>query len=159
DDADRKVALEERPPDDLRALTVADLPSKLKGPFTEKDGRIGRIVFIEPAKWVNSWGGRDLLALARAVEELKLPNGETLDTSGGAVIFADMLRSVLADAPRAVACSTVGLLLLIIVLMRGLRASLLVLATVLCGVGVMLGVAALVGMKLNFLNFVAIPIT
>src|SRR5262249_11663413 len=159
DDEDRKLALDERPPETLRALTVADLPRKLTEPFTEKDGRKGRIVFIQPAKWLNSWGGHDLIQLARAVEELRLDDGETVYTSGQAVVFADMLRSVLADGPRAVACSLLGVLMLILALMRRVRASLLTLATLLCGTSVMLGLASVLGWKLNFLNFVAIPIT
>jgi len=159
DDEDRKLALDERPPETLRALTVADLPRKLTEPFTEKDGRKGRIVFIQPAKWLNSWGGHDLIQLARAVEELRLDDGETVYTSGQAVVFADMLRSVLADGPRAVACSLLGVLMLILALMRRVRASLLTLATLLCGTSVMLGLASVLGWRLNFLNFVAIPIT
>src|SRR5262249_9748666 len=72
---------------------------------------------------------------------------------------ADILRSVLSDGPRAVACSLFGVLLLVIGSMRRARPVVIVIGTVLGGLAVMMGVAALLGMRLNFLNFVAIPIT
>src|SRR5262249_46515722 len=70
-----------------------------------------------------------------------------------------MVRSGLADGPRAVAFSLGGVLILIALMMRSMRATTLTLSTLLAGVGVMLGAAAVLGMKLNFLNFVAVPIT
>src|SRR5262249_62433494 len=66
-----------------------------------------------------------------------------------------MVRSGLADGPRAVAFSLGGVLILIALMMRSMRATTLTLSTLLAGVGVMLGAAAVLGMKLNFLNFVA----
>jgi predicted RND superfamily exporter protein len=156
---ERRIATENVPPADLHVLTTADLPRKLAEPFTERDGTMGRIMFIEPASWVNSWNGRNLIDFSNAVAEIALPNGETIYTSGQAVVFADMVRSVLADGPRAVYCSLGGVILLVILLMRHGRASALTLGTLLGGVAAMLGAASLLGMKLNFLNFVAIPIT
>src|SRR5262249_39066424 len=140
-------------------LSVSDLPKKMLEPFQERDGTLGRLVYVTPAKWVNPWNGKHLLRYATAVEAVRLKNGETIYTSCGIVVLADTLRSVLSDWPRAVATSLGGVLLLIFIMMRRLRATTLTLFTVLCGVGVMLGIAALAGMKLNFLNFVAIPIT
>src|SRR5262249_12830185 len=72
---------------------------------------------------------------------------------------ADILRSVLSDGPRAVACSLFGVLLLVIGSMRRARPVVIVIGTVLGGLAVTLGIGALLGMRLNFLNFVAIPIT
>jgi hypothetical protein len=160
DDEDRKQVLEEKPPAELRALTAADLPRKIAEPFTERDGKVGRILYVAPAKWVEPWRGTDLMQYATAIERLDLSNGETIYTSGSPVVFADMLRSVLTDGPRAVGFALAGVLLLVVVMMgRHVRASALSLATLLCGMGVMIGTAAALGMKLNFLNFVAIPIT
>ena len=160
DDEDRKIALEHRPPPDLRPLVVKDIPKKILQPFMERDGTIGRVVYVAPAKWVEPWRGKDLMEYATAVESVTLADGETVYTSGGLVVLADMLRSVLSDGPIAVIASMGGVLLLIVIMMgRRLRASALTLFTVICGCGLMLGVASLFGMKLNFLNFVAIPIT
>jgi predicted RND superfamily exporter protein len=159
DDEERRIAEDERPLADLRPLGVRDLPASVRAPFTERDGTVGRVVYVTPARWVEPWRGGDLLKFSTAVERLELQNGETIYTSGTPVVFADMLRSVLTDGPRAVAASLVGVLVLIFVMMRGARATVLTLVTVLCGIAVQLGVAALAHMKLNFLNFVAIPIT
>jgi uncharacterized protein len=159
DEEDLKIALEHRPPPDLRPLTIKDIPKKVLQPFMERDGTVGRVVYVAPAKRIEPWRGKDLMEYATAVESVTLKDGETVYTSGGLVVLADMLRSVLSDGPIAVSASMGGVLLLILIMMRRVRASALTMFTVICGCGLMLGIAMLCGMKLNFLNFVAIPIT
>ncbi|HJZ86366.1 MAG TPA: MMPL family transporter, partial [Polyangia bacterium] len=148
-----------RPPDGLRVLTTADLPLKLRTPFTETDGTLGRVVVVLPRSGHTAWDGEFLLRFAQAVEATPLEDGEVVRAAGRPLIFADIVRSVLADGPRAVALSLAGVLLLVIATLRRGRAIRLVLGTLLGGLALMLGVAALGGMRLNFLNFVAIPIT
>src|SRR5262249_49220226 len=142
DEGDRKLALEHKPPPDLQPLTVADLPRKLLEPFRERNGTVGNVVYVAPARWVEPWHGNDLMQYASAIDKLDLPSGETIYASGYLVVLADMLRSVLSDGPRAVGASLGGVLLLILVMMRRVRAAALTLGTVVCGIGVMLGVAS-----------------
>lgn len=49
-EADRADLLALRPPDDLRALTPRDLPPALAARLTERDGTIGAIIAIKPAR-------------------------------------------------------------------------------------------------------------
>jgi len=70
-----------------------------------------------------------------------------------------MIRAVVRDAPRAMALATAGVMLIVLVLARGVRGSLLVLFALGLGVLWTLGAVAALDMKLNFLNFVALPIT
>lgn len=147
------------PPKDLRAYGTADLPEDIARPFTEKDGTRGRLVFVEPA------AGRDeddlhyLLLWADAFRETRLPNGEVLRGSGRAVIFADMLRAVIADVPKAVAAS-LGLTIatVLITFRRGGRAA-WVLAALGVGIAWMGAYLAVTHTRINFLNFIALPIT
>lgn len=55
--------------------------------------------------------------------------------------------------------SLVGVCLLVIALFRSFRASALVIGTLVLGVVLMAGVAALIGVKINFFNFIVFPIT
>ena len=99
-----------------------------------------------------------------AVERLRaleLPSAvkATVQQSSFESIFVDMMESVQRDGPRATAMSlalVIGLLLLAFGPGRYFLATGLALLGGLFG---MLGLMALFGVRLNFLNFVALPIT
>jgi predicted RND superfamily exporter protein len=112
---------------------------------------------------ISVWNGRDLLKIATVLQRLYIPqpggNEKTLDTSGSAVIFASMIRSILRDGPIATGASLLAVVLLILLVMRPMRAAALAIATLLVGVVWMVGAAGLVQVKITFLNFIALPIT
>jgi uncharacterized protein len=143
----------------LAVLGIEDLPERMARAFTEMDGTRGRIVFIVPKKGRSIWDGRYLDLWAASFREVKLPNGEVIKGSGRAVIYSDMLRAVREDAPKAILISLLGTLFVVAVAFRFRRDSLLVLGTVLLGVAWLVAFIYLRDIKLNFLNFVALPIT
>jgi hypothetical protein len=147
--------------DDARVLVPADLPPLVRRPFTEADGTVGRVVLVYFAdKGVSVWNGKDLLRIAGVLQNLELPaEQKTIATSGNAVVFSAMLRSVLRDGPLATAVSLSVVLLLVVLVVRPLPAAVLALASLLCGVVWMLGVAGSAQVKITFLNFIALPIT
>src|SRR5262249_53998369 len=147
DERDRNAVLENRPPPGLRALVDADVPAKLTAPFLEKDGTLGRIVLVTPRSGHTAWDGHFLLQFANAVESTPLPDGSVVRAAGRPLIFADILRSVVADGPRAVALSLFGVVLLVAVTIRRLRPVLIVLGTLVGGLGIMLGIAAVSGIR------------
>ncbi len=148
------------PPDNLRELTPQDLPPLARRPFTENDGSIGRPVLVYHSdKNVSMWDGRDLLAIARVLERLPLPDGDTIETAGTPMVFGAMLRSVLRDGPRATLISLLLVAALIAVLVRPPRAAAVAIATLLLGVLWMVGAAGLLRVRVTFLNFLALPIT
>jgi predicted RND superfamily exporter protein len=159
DDGERRSVLANRPPPGLRALAAADVPLKLRSPFVEKDGTLGRIVLITPQAGHTAWDGHFLLQFANAVESTRLDDGSVVPAAGRPLIFADILRSVVTDGPRTVALSLGAVVLLVAISVRRLRPVLIVLGTLVGGLGIMLGIAAVSGIRINFLNFVAIPIT
>jgi hypothetical protein len=153
----RKEAEKYRPPPDLKVLSVEDLPEMVVRPFTEKNGRKGLIVFVY--RTVDMFQGKQLIEFAKDFREIPLANGEVIRTGGGELILADILESVLADGPIATLASFVGVLLLVTFAFRRFRDRIVVLATLVGGVLWMCGVAALLGIRVNMLNFVALPIT
>jgi predicted RND superfamily exporter protein len=70
-----------------------------------------------------------------------------------------MIEVVWVDGPRAIAASLGATILLLALAFRKFRERLLSLSALLLGIVLMGGSMALCGMKLNFLNFVAFPIT
>jgi hypothetical protein len=143
----------------LKPVRLEDLPEAMTRAYAERDGRIGRILYVYPMPGAGLWDGRRLVRFARSVRETTLPSGETIYTSGEAVIFADMLQAVARDAPRAAVASVLGVLVLLTASFRNLKGSLIVTGSLLAAVALMGGGMALFDVKLNFFNFVVIPIT
>jgi predicted RND superfamily exporter protein len=147
------------PPEDLRAYDVADLPDELARPFTEKDGERGRVVLIEPTAGKNDSDLHYLLRWADSFRETELPNGDVVRGSGRAVIFADMLKAVVLDMPRAIALSLAMTVLAVVVIFRRGKSSLTVLAALGVGLGWVAAYMAISNVRINFFNFIALPIT
>jgi predicted RND superfamily exporter protein len=161
------------PKSSLRPIGIDDLPAQVAEPFTEKDGTRGRLVYIVPAKGRSVWDGIYLMDWADSFRTTELPDGSVVKGSGQSVIYADMIQSVVEDAPMAIGASLLATLLIVIIAFRGRWAGLWVIASVLVGLCWMVGVMtvwksswpweeggfAIEPLKLNFLNFVALPIT
>jgi predicted RND superfamily exporter protein len=147
------------PPPDLAPWTIADLPEAVARPFTERDGTRGRLVLIEPTVGKSDADLRYLLQWANAFRETRLPDGSLVRGSGRAVIFADMLEAVEADMPRAVTLS-LSMTLLAVAAAFGLGApSAAVVGALLVGLGWIAAAMAAVRFKIDFFNFIALPIT
>src|SRR5690606_12880182 len=100
-----------------------------------------------------------LMRWADSFRETTLPNGEVVIGSGRAVIYADMLKTVVRDAPKAIVFSLGATALVVFLAFRDRKRALAVLGALLVGVAWLCGLLALFDVKLNFLNFIALPIT
>jgi len=158
--ADQKREVDEwAPPQDLRELSVRDLPESLARPFRELDGTVGRVALLFPIRvWAN-WDGHSLIRLADVITNVHLPNGSVVNAAGHSSLFAAMLRSIAHDGPIATLAALVGVVLMVVLLFRQARGALLVLLSLAVGVIWMGGAGAALDLRLNFLNFVALPIT
>lgn len=157
----------------LRTIGIDDLPEAVARPFTESDGSRGRLVYLEPAKGRSVWDAHYLIEWAASFRRTELPDGSVVEGSGRSVIFADMIAAIVEDAPKAVAASLFMTVLLIAIAFRGRRSAGWVIGSVLVGflwtVGFLAvarttlpgapGGFAVAAAKLNFLNFIALPIT
>jgi hypothetical protein len=163
------------PPQGMKPLGVGDLPEQVARAFVEKDGTRGRLVYIVPATGRSVWDAHYLIEWADSFRRTVLPDGSVVEGSGRSVIFADLILTVVEDAPKAIVVSFAGTLIILVIAFRGRRASFAALATLVLGLAWMIAAMALwkskwtfgaglpkvelVGMKLNFLNFVALPIS
>jgi predicted RND superfamily exporter protein len=148
------------PSPDLRELTPMDLPAIARRPFTEVDGTVGKVVLVyPPEKDISVWNGRDLLRIASVLQRINLDNGKVIETSGFAVVFGSMIRSVLKDGPIATVASLLAVIIIIIFTIRPAAAALMALATLGLGVLLMTGGAGLARVHVTFLNFIVLPIT
>ena len=154
---ERAEALRLRPPDGLRPLTDADVPEALAWPFTEADGSVGRLLLAKPGKGYEVWDAHDTVRFSDNVRGLDLPADVHL--GGVSFVFADVIADVLVDGPRATAASALGAVLIVLFVLGANRFAAVTLVCGTAGTILMLGGASLLGFKINFLDFVALPIT
>jgi predicted RND superfamily exporter protein len=137
-----------------------DIPAIARRPFTEVDGTVGRVMLVyQPDSGVSVWNGKDLLRIASVLQFLRLPDGKVVETSGPAVVFGAMIRSILKDGPIATAASLIAVLIVIAFTIRPAAAALMALSTLIAGVLLMVGGAGWARVQVTFLNFIALPIT
>jgi hypothetical protein len=155
----RKLAERHRPPPDLKAFGVADLPASVRADFRELDGREGRVVLALPNIKLNLYHADEIQRVADALRSIRLPNGRVVESSGNFVIYADMIEAVRRDGPKATAYSMIGVLLLSIIAYRKPKQVAIVSGTLVIGVAWLFAVLDIFAIKVNFLNFIALPIT
>lgn len=162
---DKRMAIEKViPPADLRPFTAADLPDRLRRQLTEVDGRVGTPVLVHPAGRMDMWNGHDMLRFADELRSIPLPPGTP--TASWILLMADVLKLIAEDGPRATLLSLAGVATLVLVAFglgkrsaRSLSDAAWVLASLAVGVVWFLGLAGALGLRLNMLNFIALPIT
>ena len=147
------------PPPDLKPVGLEDLPEGVARTFTEIDGTRGRIVYIVPTSPTMTEDARYVLRWAESFRKTTLPDESVVLGSGRAVIYADMWSAVIDAVPVAVFASALAVALVVLLTFRGGKASLLVLGSLLIGIAWMVLGFTLFDVKINFLNFVALPIT
>jgi uncharacterized protein len=158
-DDERAEIAELRPPDDLQAITPARLPEELAAKLREKDGRIGYLIGVRPDLRLDEWNGRDLIRFADAIRTVELDTGEVLTTSGTQVIYADIVATIRDDGPTVVAVAGACLLVMVVLVVGANRRAFAVLTGTALGSLLLVAVCALIGLKVTFLDFVALPIT
>lgn len=154
----RKKAERYRPPEDPRPPRWEDLPRTLRMPLTERDGTVGRVALAYPARVgsIDAKYGRLLTDTIRgAIQE----SGANAMAVGRPLLFADIGQAILRDGPRATLLALCAVSLLVLVVLRQVRPAFTVLSGLLMGVLWLVGLAAAVRLRINFLNFVVLPIT
>jgi predicted RND superfamily exporter protein len=156
----RRQIRDNLPPATLSELHPGDLPPLVRRPFSELDGTVGRVLLVYHAEGSASmWNGRELLGFAGVLQTLNLPDGTAIHSSGPPMIFGAMLRAILRDGPRASLLALLAVVLFVSLAMRPLGRAALAVGTMLVGVAWMIGAAGLFGVRITFLNFIALPIT
>jgi predicted RND superfamily exporter protein len=141
-----------------RVVTDAEAPHTLLDRFRERDGTLGRLAVVTARGDARLEIADNLQAFVRATRGVPV-NGKLYDATGDKVIFADLLKDIEVEGPRTTFLSFAGVLLLVFIFFRNLRTSLEVVGSLTVGVVLMCGVAAAIGLKINFFNFIVFPIT
>jgi predicted RND superfamily exporter protein len=142
-----------------KAVAITDIPPELTRQFTDKEGHVGTFVYVYPRAGRNLWNSDNLMGFTRDIRKITLPSGEVITSSGEAVIFADLLSLMKKDSPTATALSFIGVFLVVLLIFGTLRSSVYVASSLMFGSLLMVGLMAALDIKMNFFNFVALPMT
>ena len=158
DQQTRAQALRLRPPADLRQVTLDDLPETIRLPLVERDGTAGNIALAFPKKvgWSTQ---RETQEQASLIRGAIARSGARAQAVGQGLLFSDIVDAIVRDGPKATALAFAAVVLLVVVALRRLRPTVQVVGGLLLGVAWLIGVAAWARVRLNFLNFVVLPIT
>lgn len=140
-------------------LTISDLPEDLIQNFKDLDGNIGTFAYVNPRAGMLLSDGRNLIRFADTIQNIKLPDGRIFHATGQSLIFADIVKIVKKEAPLLTLVSFIVVSLFVIFSMRKFKESLVIIAALIWSVMVMVGVMSLIGMRINFFNFIALPLT
>ena len=157
DDDVRAELRELRPPDTLHPVTLADLPRETIDAFRERDGTVGRIVAVRPAASFDDSDGRAMQRFAGVARSIDVP-GATITASGSSLVLADILAINRADGPLVTGIAALGVILMVLVVVGPNRKAAAVLGATALGSIAMVAACALIGLRINFLDFVALPI-
>ncbi len=150
-------------PETLSPFGIKDLPVKLLDRFRERNGSFDHLVLVEPPLSDDIRQGSFLLQFVKeireVVDEVGTEYGVRIPVAGRLPVSADMLSAILKEGPIATLVSFLAVLLLTILIFRNIPFSALVLGALVLGVLWMVGAMILFGLKINFLNFIALPIT
>ncbi len=156
---DLALAREWRPPEGLRAPQPDELPALVRAQFTEKSGRFGTPIFVYYKPWFTPSDGRKLMIVAELTQNVRLADGRTVPTVSRSTVFAEMVRAMSSDGPRATFAAFLVVVFHSLLATRRLGPAAMVLCSLLAGVLLTVGGAAHLDVRLNFLNFVALPLT
>jgi predicted exporter len=143
----------------LTPLVADDVPTALAAGLRDMDGRLDRNVLIFPVPSALTWDAERLEQFSHEVRGLVRGVDPGAVAAGPLLLSSDIIEAMRRDGPRATIIALVAAVLVTLVAFRSVRLSLLALGSLGLGVVLMLGAAAWAGQRLNFSNFVALPIT
>jgi len=146
---------------------MKELPSALLKGYQETDGRVQTVIQVYPrlnpegstVEAHGTWNGEEVIRYTALLREAIRKSGVNAVILGQNPISADMLEAVEKDGPKATLFAFLAVALLVILLFPHLKQAAPILLSLLLGVLWMVGAIGIFKWRINFLNFIALPIT
>jgi len=142
-----------------RKLNIDDLPDVLTRHFSDLAGNKGAIVFINPRPGMLLSDGRNLMRFADTIKNIKLADGEVFHAASASIIFSDLIRIIKDEAPYLTMASLLCVIAFVFITLKKTRLSFEIIIALIWSVIVMMGAMAFMDIKLNFFNFIVLPLT
>jgi predicted RND superfamily exporter protein len=166
DKLERLIGKQDLPPGEAEKqfqIRDADVPDVLTRGLRERDGSVGRAILVYPNPASTWWRGETITAFVRelraAAEAPVATGGRPARVAGGPALSADIIASMEHDGPLASGLAFAGVALTVLLLFRRGIATPFVIGSLIVGVLWLLALSIRAGIKINFVNFIAFPIT
>ena len=140
-------------------FTLQDIPKSIQEVFldkkTEEQNQLVYI-FIDPE--IDLKDGEKAIALREEIWNIHTDEGKTFHAISSSIIFADVLRVMIHDAPVAIILSLITIVLLLFLDFQNIKKCFVTLLPLFVGVVWMLGLMVLLKEHLNFFNTIALPV-
>jgi predicted RND superfamily exporter protein len=162
----------------LQPLTQDLIPRSLTAGMREHDGRIDRSVLIFPSLDAGTWDGKRMGEFTRDVRDAAVVDGRAAPVAGSLLLSSDITQALRHAGVRVTGLALLAVLAVCFLAFRGKPKaaerpryeaagrlqgrtvlSLSAIGSLFVGVLLMMGAMAWLGERLNFSNFVALPIT
>jgi predicted RND superfamily exporter protein len=140
-------------------ITEKDLPELVLNKFREKNGTLGNLVVIEPPLGSETLNRDKLINVVHELRAAADSVEPDAPVAGTLLISSDMIESISHDGPRATLFAFLAVVLLVVVIFRNFKTVTLVLFALGLGIIWLAGIILGFSLKINFLNFIALPIT
>ena len=140
-----------------RQLVTKDLPPSLTKNFNDLQGNKGVVVVVNPK--MEQKITENLTTFSDLIRENTLDNGKKVYSSGESVIYADLLNAIAVDGPMVSIYALVAVMLMVIISVRNTKDTVIIMFVLLLGTVLMFGFVSFFNIKLNFFNFIAIPLS
>jgi uncharacterized protein len=157
---DRKISDEFLQPAVFKPFGIDQLPELVRARFRETDGSVGKVVLVEPIN--DEYKLHEINHQVHFINELHGvadPIEPGTPVVGQLPTTVDIFYSVKRDGPKATALAFAAVILLVILLFRDVKTVLQCLFALVVGVTWLAGIMFAWNLKINFLNFIALPIT
>ena len=144
-------------------LRLEDLPPSFTLGLREADGATGKLVVINPVLNARWWDGdqmRNYVAAMRLLGKQAVgAEARSPRFAGSVPLSSDIVEAIRHDGPIASAAALAGVVAVVMALLRWRRATVYVVGALCVGVLWLAGASRLLGIHINFANFIAFPIT
>jgi predicted RND superfamily exporter protein len=144
-----------------RPLALDDLPRAFTLGLRERDGTTGRVVLVYPNPSAGWWDAGQMAGFVGSLRQLasQVAPDHPPRLAGSIPLSSDIVQAIRHDGPIASAAAFLGVAVTVVLLLRASASAGLVLAALVVGVVWLAGASHLLGIRINFANFIAFPIT
>jgi predicted RND superfamily exporter protein len=145
------------------SIVEDEIPAVLAAGLRERDGSTGRAVLVFPNPNNSWWRGDTVTAFVGGLRDVAAApvamGGRAARVAGGPALSADIITSMERDGPLASLLAFVGVVATVLIIFRWGLATPFVIGSLVVGVLWLLAATMLLKIKVNFINFIAFPIT
>ncbi len=148
---------------ELHPITIDQVPATFTTALRERTGELGRTVLVYPRPSQTLWEGATIATFVAALRNVSKdavgPGSRTPRVAGSLALSADIIDSIRRDGLLASATALLSVIAVVLLIFRTRATTVFVIGSLLLGVLWLSACLVVFHVKINFVNFIAFPIT